>query len=102
MLFLLFLFKNIALGFFVLGVVRFTCTEIVIRFLLVQKLEAAGFEGFITAAEKEPQPTPPGTKSVDELAQEVIDGKHGSGDARRESLGEQYEAVQQRVNELLK
>lgn len=69
---------------------------------MLQKLEAAGFEGFITAAEKEPQPTPPGAKSVDELAQEVIDGKHGSGEARRRSLGEQYEAVQQRVNELLK
>jgi len=69
---------------------------------MLQKLEAAGFEGFITAAEKEPQPTPPGAKSVDELAQEVIDGKHGSGDARRKSLGEQYEAVQQRVNTLLR
>lgn len=69
---------------------------------MLQKLEAAGFEGFITAAEKEPQPTPPGAKSVDELAQEVIDGKHGSGEARRKSLGEQYEAVQKRVNALLR
>lgn len=69
---------------------------------MLQKLEAAGFEGFITAAGREPQPTPPGAKSVDELAQEVIDGKHGSGEARRRSLGEQYEAVQKRVNALLR
>jgi N-acetylmuramoyl-L-alanine amidase len=67
---------------------------------MLKKLEAAGFEGFIVsrfASEVAPAP-----KSIDELAQEVIDGKHGSGDARRESLGEQYEAVQTRVNELLK
>lgn len=67
---------------------------------MLKKLEAAGFEGFIVsrfASEVAPAP-----KSIDELAQEVIDGKHGSGDARRESLGEQYEAVQARVNELLK
>ena len=67
---------------------------------MLKKLEAAGFEGFIVsrfASEAAPAP-----KSIDELAQEVIDGKHGSGDARRESLGEQYEAVQTRVNELLK
>jgi N-acetylmuramoyl-L-alanine amidase len=67
---------------------------------MLKKLEAAGFEGFIVsrfASEAAPAP-----KSIDELAQEVIDGKHGSGEARRESLGEQYEAVQTRVNELLK
>lgn len=66
---------------------------------MLRKLEEAGFEGFVTAAETNAQAA---EKSVDELAQEVIDGKHGSGEARRESLGEHYEAVQQRVNELLK
>lgn len=45
-----------------------------------------------------PKPAP---KSIDQLAQEVIDGKHGSGDARRRSLGVQYDAVQARVNQLL-
>lgn len=40
-------------------------------------------------------------KSIDQLAKEVIDGKHGSGAERKESLGSQYEAVQKRVNELL-
>ena len=69
---------------------------------MVQKLKAAGFEGFIVSGAASEVPTAPATKSIDELAREVINGKHGSGDARRESLGEQYEAVQKRVNELLK
>lgn len=47
-----------------------------------------------------PQPVAP-SKSIDQLAQEVIKGLHGSGDARRKSLGSQYDAVQKRVNELL-
>lgn len=41
-------------------------------------------------------------KSIDELAQEVLDGKHGDGAERKKSLGDQYEAVQKRVNEILK
>lgn len=45
-----------------------------------------------------PQPAPP---SIDQLAHEVIDGKHGSGDARRRALGSRYDEVQKRVNELL-
>lgn len=40
-------------------------------------------------------------KSVNQLAQEVIDGKHGNGDARKKSLGNQYNVVQKRVNEIL-
>lgn len=43
-------------------------------------------------------------KTVDELAQEVLAGKWGNGDARREKLteaGYDYKAVQKRVNELL-
>lgn len=43
-------------------------------------------------------------KTVDQLAQEVIDGKWGTGDARKEALtkaGYDYNAVQKKVNELL-
>ena len=43
----------------------------------------------------------PQTKSIDQLAREVIDGKHGSGDAREKSLGSRFGAVQARVNQLL-
>jgi peptidoglycan L-alanyl-D-glutamate endopeptidase CwlK len=41
-------------------------------------------------------------KTIDKLAQEVIDGKLGSGDARKKALGSKYDAVQKRVSELLK
>ena len=42
------------------------------------------------------------SKSIDELAQEVLVGKHGSGEARKKSLGSRYAEVQARVNELCK
>lgn len=40
-------------------------------------------------------------KSVDELAREVINGKYGNGDARKNALGSRYSEVQKRVNEIL-
>ena len=40
-------------------------------------------------------------KTVAQLAQEVIDGKHGNGDARKKSLGSKYVAVQAEVNKIL-
>lgn len=48
------------------------------------------------------KPAPkPVSKSVEQLAQEVIDGKYGSGTERKESLGAKYNDVQKRVNEIL-
>lgn len=41
------------------------------------------------------------SKSVDELAKEVIAGKYGNGDARKSALGPRYGEVQARVNEIL-
>lgn len=38
-------------------------------------------------------------KSIDTLAREVIAGQYGHGDARKNALGNQYNAVQTRVNE---
>lgn len=38
---------------------------------------------------------------IDALARAVIRGEYGDGDARRAALGSSYEAVQNRVNELL-
>lgn len=40
----------------------------------------------------------PATKSIEQLVQEVIDGKHGTGEARKRSLGSQYAEVQRIVN----
>lgn len=38
---------------------------------------------------------------IDQLARDVIAGKYGNGDARKQALGTNYEAVQARVNEML-
>ena len=54
---------------------------------------------------KAPKPTPTPTKSIDEIAKEVIDGKWGNGDERISKLkkaGYDPDAVQKKVNELLK
>lgn len=40
-------------------------------------------------------------KTTDELAYEVINGLHGNGEARKQSLGARYQEVQNRVNQLL-
>lgn len=41
------------------------------------------------------------TKSINQLAQEVIEGKHGVGQERKNALGSLYSAVQSVVNRLL-
>jgi len=46
-------------------------------------------------------PTPTPTKTVEELAREVIAGKYGNGEDRKKALGSRYAEVQARVNEIL-
>ena len=41
------------------------------------------------------------TKSIVELANEVIAGKYGNGEERKKALGSLYEEVQEKVNEIL-
>lgn len=41
------------------------------------------------------------SKSIRQLADEVLQGKHGTGDARKRSLGSNYNAVQAEVNRRL-
>ena len=45
---------------------------------------------------------PANEKTIDELAREVIAGKYGNGEARKKALGDKYNQVQERVNQLLK
>ena len=64
------------------------------------------FKGFIynPAVKDEPTPAPKPSKSVDELAKEVIRGDWGNGQERKDRLtaaGYNYSAVQARVNEML-
>lgn len=49
----------------------------------------------------EPAPAPEAKKTIAELVEEVLDGKHGNGDDRKASLGDRYEEVQAAVNERL-
>lgn len=63
---------------------------------MMKKLQAAGFSAFITTEEG-------AGKSVDELAQEVLQGKWGNGAERKkrlEAAGYDYAAVQKKVNQL--
>jgi GH25 family lysozyme M1 (1,4-beta-N-acetylmuramidase) len=41
------------------------------------------------------------SKSIDQLAQEVINGKYGTGEARKKALGSKYAEVQAKVNQIL-
>ena len=68
------------------------------------------YQKFINAVEKArtgkgtavpPKQPAKSKKSITQLANEVIAGKHGSGSARMHSLGERYEAVQEKVNQIL-
>lgn len=43
-----------------------------------------------------------GSKSIEQLVAEVVKGIHGTGRERMISLGDQYEAVQHEVNQLIK
>lgn len=52
-----------------------------------------------TASSGSSTPTVSGT--IDALARRVIAGEFGSGDARKNALGSNYDAVQKRVNEML-
>ena len=41
------------------------------------------------------------TVDIDALARAVINGDYGNGQARKDALGSNYDAVQKRVNEML-
>ena len=76
---------------------------------LAAELKAKGYPVHIpdskeVTVKEAPKPAskPKPQKSIDQLAREVLDGKWGAGDERRRSLGSQFDAVQRRVNELLR
>lgn len=52
-------------------------------------------------ANKINNPEPIKEKTIEELAQEVIAGKYGNGEDRKDALGDRYAEVQARVNEIL-
>lgn len=67
-------------------------------------IKKGGFNGYGKESSDKPPHSMP-SKTIDELAIEVIEGKWGNGAQRREKLsaaGYDYAAVQDRVNELMK
>ena len=73
-----------------------------------QRLEAAGYDYYAVQARVNeilaPAPAPIPSKSVDDLAREVIRGDWGNGQERKDRLtaaGYDYSTVQARVNEML-
>ena len=66
-----------------------------------EALESAGFDAYITTRSGNAVST---KKTIDEVAREVLQGKWGNGSERKRRLtqaGYDYNAVQERVNELL-
>lgn len=74
-----------------------------------KKLEAAGYNYSEVQAEVNRQlgvssgssSSSTSSSSIDKLAQDVIAGKYGTGEARKKALGSNYNAVQKRVNQIL-
>lgn len=71
---------------------------------MLAKVKAAGFDSFITTEKGEAVSSSPAKKSVDEIAREVLAGKWGNGQDRKNRLtaaGYDYNAVQAKVNALV-
>ena len=71
---------------------------------MLKRVKAAGFDAFITTQSGSTVSTQPISKSVDEIAKEVISGKWGNGADRKkrlEAAGYNYAQVQAVVNRLL-
>lgn len=71
---------------------------------LQEELKTKGYDTIIVEVANNAAPTVPNKKSINEIAREVIDGKWGNGEARKNSLvaaGYDYDAVQKEVNSLL-
>ncbi len=71
---------------------------------MLKKLKAAGFDAFITTQGGTSVSTSPAKKSVNEIAKEVLQGKWGNGQDRKNRLqaaGYNYNEVQAAVNKLL-
>ena len=71
---------------------------------MLAKIKAAGFEGFIVTKNGTITSSPEPKKTITEIAKEVVQGKWGNGEVRKNALekaGYDVEAVQKKVNEIL-
>lgn len=60
-----------------------------------------GWNRFLDMIKSYMETKPQVTKSIVDLAQEVIQGKYGVGEARKQALGSLYYEVQKKVNEIM-
>lgn len=67
---------------------------------LMKVVDKYGLEKYNNLSETVAPKTP--AVDIDKLARDVIAGKLGNGQARKDKLGSNYAAVQKRVNEILK
>lgn len=69
----------------------------------IQKWLGQSFKGeaSVPSTPSKPSTSKPANKTIEQLADEVIAGKHGTGDARKKALGSNYSAVQALVNKKL-
>ena len=68
-------------------------------------IKSGGFNGYPKPTAESKKQSPTAKKSVDELAKEVLAGKWGNGTTRKQNLtkaGYDYDAVQKKVNQLVK
>ena len=78
-------------------------TKTVLSNAMFAKLSAAGFDAFITTQGGAAVSNEPVRKSIEEIAREVLLGKWGNGEERKNRLkaaGYDYETVRKKVNEL--
>src|SRR5699024_7267907 len=69
----------------------------------IQKWLGQNFKGeaSVPSTPSKPTTSKPANKTIEQLADEVIAGKHGTGEARKKALGSNYQAVQNLVNKKL-
>lgn len=65
------------------------------------KAVAEGLIEFLGLTKINKKPIKPAPNNIETLAREVIAGKYGNGDARKQALGSLYGEVQARVNEIV-
>lgn len=59
------------------------------------------WEAYANPSDATASPTPKPQKTIDDYAKEVLQGKYGNGAERKKALGGIYDAVQDRVNQIL-
>lgn len=63
--------------------------------------DRSAWEAYANPATANASPAPKPQKTIDDYAKEVIQGKYGNGADRKKALGGIYDAVQERVNQIL-